>query len=227
MLIGQPPLMPPPPVRAASAPRAPDGDTVRLGQVADLSALPAEFRGRAERLPVGRFAPGREVLVTTPRRIAEVARRQIPALGAFLTDVGDDQIVVRRPVASPAIARGAPTFACARMRVSAAAGRTLTRTDLDPAACGGDPAGPWRYDQASATIRATRDLRAGEVVRAPPLTLLSSIRVGQPLRLSARFGAVTVEREVQAVQSARAGGELFVRGADGVVFATQAPEVQP
>jgi hypothetical protein len=215
------------PARATSASPAHGGDAVRLGQVADLSALPADLRGRAERLPVARFAPGQDVVVTTPRRIAAVARRQIPVLAAFLTGDSDTPVVVRRPAASPTVASEASTLACARMRVSAAAGQGLTRSDLDTAACGQAPVGAWRYDPASATIRATRDLRAGEVVRAPPRTLLSSIRVGQPIHLSVTFGAVTVEREVQAAQSARAGGALFVRGADGLVFAAQAPEVQP
>ena len=215
------------PSRASSGAPARDSGAVRLGQVADLSALPADLRGRAERLPVARFAPGQDVVVTTPRRIAAVARRQIPALAAFLTEVSDTPVVVRRPAVSPTLAPETPPPACARMRVSAVTGQALTKADLDATACGDDPAKAWRYDQAAATIRATRDLRAGEVVRAPPPSLLSSIRAGQPIRLSATFGAVTVEREVQAAQSARTGGTLFVRGADGVVFATSAPEAQP
>ncbi|MBX9813655.1 MAG: hypothetical protein K2X76_03035, partial [Sphingomonas sp.] len=46
-----------------------------------------------------------------------------------------------------------------------------------------------------------------------------AIKRGAPLTLRAMAGPIVIEREVRAVQPARAGGRVFVRDADGHVFA--------
>jgi hypothetical protein len=56
------------------------------------------------------------------------------------------------------------------------------------------------------------------VVAAPPAFAMATIRPGDRVIVSTRIGAVTIEREVTALQAAKLGEPLFVRADDGAVF---------
>src|SRR6185312_1946481 len=79
------------------------GPQVALGQIADLSGLPAALRDRAADLPVATVAPGR-TLVVSARRLAERARGLLPALSPWLPEAGAG--VVRLQGASSAATAG-------------------------------------------------------------------------------------------------------------------------
>jgi flagella basal body P-ring formation protein FlgA len=76
-------------------------------------------------------------------------------------------------------------------------------------------------------MRASRDLSVGETLPAIPAFALPAIRPGDRLRLVDRVGAVTVERQVTALQAGQAGEPLFVKAADGAVFTATSLEIAP
>jgi hypothetical protein len=84
-------------------------------------------------------------------------------------------------------------------------------------------AGVLHYDRRVGLVRAVRDIQRDEVVAAVPGFELASVRPGQKIYISTRVGSVRVQREVEAVQAASDGRRLFVRAADGAVFAVPFP----
>ncbi|MEO8113195.1 MAG: hypothetical protein ABI655_02360 [Phenylobacterium sp.] len=204
------------------------GRSVQLGDVADVSRLPAGLRGRAAALPVTEFRPGQERLVLGSRRLAERARALMPALSPWLPAAIDSPIVVRLAADRRAQAAPARSGACVRVTHAVAAGATPTKADFVPSSCEASlPPGVFRYDPRARTLRATRDLEAGETLTAVPEFALAAVHPGQRLYVQAQVGPVFVEREVQAVQSARPGQHLFVRAEDGGLFTAAFSETVP
>ncbi|MFA5503369.1 MAG: flagella basal body P-ring formation protein FlgA [Bacilli bacterium] len=117
---------------------------------------------------------------------------------------------------------------CVRLLRPVGAGEAVTVADVEPAACAiANPQRPFRMDARWGVAIAARRLTPGEVVSAPAASTLAAVRTGDVLFVSARAGPVTVERRVEAVQPARAGEPVFVRGDDGRVFRAPAPELAP
>ena len=115
--------------------------------------------------------------------------------------------------------------ACMRVETRLVAGDFAGADDLSAADCGAEAAKPgFRYDPVSRLVRASRDLEPGEIVPAVSSTLLAGVRPGQRIRLSTRIGAVTIDREVEAVRAAPVGRPLFVRAEDGKIFSIPYPE---
>ena len=202
-------------------------DEVALGDIADVTRLPPGLRERAAVLPVARLRAGQGHVVLAARRVAERARALMPALGPWLTDPTDLAVTVRR---GGPTARGATaTAACARLERPVAAGAVPAEQDLTPAACGAEPSldHTLRYDTRIGMVRAARDLKAGETVISPPAFALAQVTAGQRLHVRAQVGSVTVQRDVEAVRTARAGPRLFVRTADGAVFSARSADLTP
>jgi hypothetical protein len=98
------------------------------------------------------------------------------------------------------------------------AGAVPVRTDFQPAPCGAEASRALRYDARHGVLTAARDIAEGEVIAAPPLSLLPEVRPGDRLILVARIGTATVERQVIAAQPGRHGRGLFVRTGDGLLI---------
>jgi hypothetical protein len=99
------------------------------------------------------------------------------------------------------------------------AGALPSRSDFREAPCGDGASPALRYDAARRSLAAMRDIAAGEVVAAPPPSLLPDVAEGAPLTLVARVGTAIVEREVAAAQPGRTGRRIFVRTGDGQLIA--------
>lgn len=114
---------------------------------------------------------------------------------------------------------------CLEVLQDLATGAFPARSDFGPAAC--QPARPaFRYDPSAGLVRVARDLTTGEVVYAPPASLIGDLRPGSSLTVQSTVGPVLIERQVVVVRAIRGGG-LLVRGADGRVFSAPSPEVRP
>ncbi len=194
---------------------------VDLGDIADLRAVPAALCGRAAKLPIALFAPGRAAISFSAGRAAERARALMPALAPWL-DISDRRTVtVRRAVPPPAAGR---TSACARVQAPVAALAFVTAADLAPSPCTASAGTVLRYDRATRSLRAARELRVGDTIEAPQAFALAELPPGTKLWIEARSGPVAVRRQVEVVQPASAGRALFVRAADGEVFTAPHPE---
>lgn len=108
--------------------------------------------------------------------------------------------------------------ACMATTRAIPAGGTVSRSDFTPAACTEAPA-TLRYDARLKAARAGRALEAGETVAALPGFALPAVRSGETLHVRTQIGPVVVDREVVALQPGQPGGRIFVRTADGEVFA--------
>jgi len=116
---------------------------------------------------------------------------------------------------------------CVRAARPIPAGTVPAGDALRPQSCPEKPLMPaFRYDPNEGVVRVVRTLAEGEIAPAPPPFAVARVEPGRKLRLEAKVGAVVVEREVEAVQAGAAGESLFVRTADGAVFAVPAPEAE-
>lgn len=106
-------------------------------------------------------------------------------------------------------------LACLAAVAPIPAGTVPVRGDFAPAPCGTDAPRALHYDASRRVLAASRDIAAGEVITAPPQSLLPDVRPGDPLTLVARVGTATVERQVIAAQPGHQGRSIFVRTADG------------
>lgn len=200
---------------------------VRLGDVADLSDLPASLRSRAQAVVLLRFAPGTETLRIDTTRLVERARAQLPALTPFLRAEPGQIITIRLDGGRgtvPAIGTTAP--ACMVVVRPVPAGIAPTADDLQTAPCTTSRRRSFAYDSVSGVATATRSLSIGDVVAAISPSSLASVRTGDAYVVTARVGPVSVRRRVTAVQTARTGQAMFVAGDDGEVFAVPQPAVE-
>lgn len=109
--------------------------------------------------------------------------------------------------------------ACLAAIVPIPAGALAVRADFREAPCAGETPRALRYDAARRALTAARDIAAGEVIAAPPASLLPDVRTGDALTLIAHVGTATVERQVVAAQPGQHGRNIFVRTSDGRVIA--------
>ena len=132
------------------------------------------------------------------------------------------------PVGAQAAAASTAPSSCMIVIRALSRGAVAGTRDVAPMPC---PAAPvalsLRYDPTIRAMRAARDLSVGETLPAIPAFALPVIRPGDRLRLVAQVGAVTVERQVTALQAGQAGDPLFVRAADGAVFTATFREIAP
>jgi flagella basal body P-ring formation protein FlgA len=120
--------------------------------------------------------------------------------------------------AAAAVLLGAPGCVAAGRDVPA--GAMLSADDLTGADCRAKaPRAPLRYDRVARTLVASEAIPAGTYLGrlAPPAG--PEVRAGDVLTLRSSAGVATIERSVTALQPGRSGGKLFVRDADGQVFA--------
>lgn len=193
---------------------------VRLGEVADLSGLRPDLRAQAAATPILALRPGATATLS-PEQIGAYGRRRMPLLAQW-RPAEATKVVVRRAKPAPAAQAQA---ACVRPRQAIDPDQVLTDADFADVDCGAvaAPQAAWRYDRAAKALRADRALATTDVLAAPPAAMLAAVRPGQSVRVTARVGAVTIERAAEAVQPARAGQPLFVK-AGGRIFAVPAVE---
>jgi uncharacterized protein YbbK (DUF523 family) len=85
----------------------------------------------------------------------------------------------------------------------------------------------YRYDGTQGVSVTARAFAPGEIVRAFPEFAASMVRPGDKLELIGASAGVRIERDVTALQAARAGQRLFVKAADGQIISVRYEEVRP
>ncbi len=197
---------------------------VRLGDVLDLSALPLDVRTRTENIVLVRLRPGQTRVGFSTRRLYERSRALAPALGPWLPPGDDTAVVVRRAAAEST----APAVACMEVTRPVNRGQALPVDALEPTPCGQEVApAAFRYDGEARLLRASRALEAGKVVAAPSSLGRPAISPGDRLTLVAVVGPVRIERQVEALQAADRGDDVFVRAEGGAVFSARVGDVAP
>ncbi len=204
---------------------------VRLGEVADLSGLPPEIRARAADLQLLKLAAGAREVRISQRLLSERARAQMPLLARYMPASPVGQVTIRLDAAGDEAKRQAlaPGEPCMVVLNQIAAGVAPRAEDLQTVPCGEiRPARAFGFDPTARVARALRALPPGETVAAIAPSSLTAVRPGDAYVVTARSGPVVVQRQVVALQAAKPGKSMFVKGADGQVFTAPAPaEVQP
>jgi len=177
---------------------------IRVRDVVRDSGLTTKERGRViARLPAGAAS------VMLPRRaVAALVHRAVPRL-TFATTSG---VTVFRLAPTKAPAR-----ACLALARPLARGAAIGAADVAPAACKNATAIPARF--AAGAWRATADLALGTYLGPVRLAASPGVRKGTALQLISTAGPVRIVRPVTAMQDGHDGGRVFVRDADGDVFA--------
>lgn len=111
---------------------------------------------------------------------------------------------------------------CLKALTVIAAGTVPEDESFAVAACPSrTPAPAFRHDEVARFSRLARDVAAGEIVRRYPEFGSDVVRPGQRLTLVIKAGAISLERQVEALQPARQGQRLFVRASDGQVLSAE------
>ena len=189
---------------------------IRLGDVADLSALEPAARSRLAPRVLAVVPAGRSHITLSREALRALVRRNVPGLSVL---AGADAPLAFHVAAS---SEDRPRAGCVELARPLAEGARLSAKDLSPVDCDDKTAAaPLRFDRHDLVARADRDLAAGTYlgrVSAPPAVAVDR---GDKLTLISTAGPVRVTREVVALQTGRAGGRLFVRDSEGNV--TSAP----
>ncbi|MCJ2186997.1 hypothetical protein [Novosphingobium beihaiensis] len=115
-------------------------------------------------------------------------------------------------------ARRQPCFETAR---NVLAGEIITVSDVRKVACGSDKnAAPLRFDAGFQIFCAIVDLPAATFLGAITPAPAGSVNAGTKLYFVMGAGPVRIQRTVTALQPAKPGERLYVRGADGRSFVT-------
>jgi flagella basal body P-ring formation protein FlgA len=118
-------------------------------------------------------------------------------------------------------AAGAPQAACVAAARDIAAGEQISADLLVPVDCRAQSRGMrWaRFDRMSGSLTAREALPAGTYLGRLSTAAAPLLPKGARVTLRASSGPAIVEREVTTLQPARAGQRVFVRDAEGNVFA--------
>jgi hypothetical protein len=116
----------------------------------------------------------------------------------------------------------APQEQCLRALSAFTAGSVPQAANFAPVKCPPvRPAAAFRYDRMQGSSRLSRSIVQDETVPPFPEFDLNLAQPGQKLRMIILLGAVRIERQVEALQTARPGQKLFVRSSDGQVLSAR------
>ncbi|MGF6637625.1 flagella basal body P-ring formation protein FlgA [Paraburkholderia sp. MM6662-R1] len=205
-----------------------DGNVVRFGDVADLSPVPVALQKQAAELVVARLSESATSVAVEPRRLAEAARRQMPALTPWLS-MRDTQpaVVISGPVramsGSPSDARSAPPARCVELVRDLAKGDAITFDSVRGIAC------PQKlvmrgvhYDDKARVARAAQNLVPGDVITGIPSQRLAQVMRGERIVAVVRTGAVTVWRTGIALTDSASGRVTMIATGDHDILAIPA-----
>jgi hypothetical protein len=197
---------------AAAAPERVDvdGRAVRLRDLGGLAGFAAAARGPGADEAIATLPAGRDRIVVTRRTLEALARRAVPAVA--LGEGGPDgPVAIHRRVSA--------REGCVAAARPILAGEAIAPGDLVPADCAvGRARAPLHYRSGEGVVAAApiaAGVPLGRLAPPPP----HDVARGAELTLVSRAGPVTISRPVTALQPGRGGRRLFVRDADGAVFA--------
>lgn len=193
-----------------------------MNDIIDLSMLPASERA----------ALGPQVVVTlaSDRNIAEVnsavleswARRKVPGLRFEPAPARPVKITYGIQQANFSRSDKKPASRCSELVSPAVHGDILVQTNTLPVPCDDRlQLAPVYFDRKDGVVRAVQNLSAGTYLGQVALPDVKVIDRGREMVFVAYDGPVRVERNVRALQAAKAGERFFVTTGDGSVIATR------
>lgn len=191
-------------------------------RVMDLARLDEVERARFGGLVVATIPAGRSRLDLDSARRAALLRRRVPGRDWPLLSPGVVRFQAGAHGRAAAGTRGAR--GCFMLRQDVHAGDYLGAEDVLPAPCRDrTQIAALRFDRRVNAPLACAHLSAGAYLGRMAVRGQAIVSAGSRLRLVTRDGPVTVERRVRAMQPARMGRNLFVRGEEesGPIFSSR------
>lgn len=185
------------------------GDAVRLGDVADLTELPAQWQTLAAELTVGQLHASQAQVTVPVSSLIAAARRQVPALSTMLP-TPQDPATITLVRAQPEGLRKQPQRAvqrCLQVTDAIGAGEAIPFDRVQPVRCPAAENGAINvtYDHGNRLARAPAPLAAGDITRDISPARLAHVRRGDSVDVTTTVGAVTVERAGRVVTDAANG----------------------
>jgi len=195
-----------------------DDTTVLLEDIADVSALPDGIRAAAAHVVVLDLRPSTRSVSVDALRVAETARRQLPVLTPWLTNIAPRTIRISRRDGPSSDGAGLAARPCIELLRDLEIGSALPANQFRPVPCSGDETHrAWRYDTSAHVARANRPLRSGDIVIAPAAQRSASVIQGNVVTRDVRLGAITVTRSGITLGDTSRNRAATVRTADGSV----------
>lgn len=193
---------------------------LRVGDVV-ASDCPLLADARIRNATIAVVPTGRAHVRLTRTGLANLVHRRVPAL-ALMHDADASLVTVRAPN-EISWAHAAPCFAAAG---PIADGDALTGADIAPTACAANnTSSPIRFDRVYGVATADGAIAAGAYLGHLSVPEHRRPNDGDALTVVTTSGPARIERQVVAAQPASRGHFLFVRDADGHVFAVPLSDV--
>ena len=188
---------------------------IHVGDVVDLQCLGASDQATIGSLVIAELPASATTLSLSRAALKSLARRRVPGL-EFASDPGDADLIAFQVHAS---APGAPAATCFHTTRTIASGAIVSSQVVATGPCDDTvlTRGQVYYDKTYGVPRAATDLPIGTNLGRLSIPR-SAFDAGDRLTLAIAIGPVRIEREVEALQPATAGSDIFVRDYEGAVF---------
>ncbi|WP_155524169.1 hypothetical protein [Burkholderia sp. PAMC 28687] len=203
-----------------------DDDTVRLREIADLGALPDGWRQMAGDIAVARLRRHGNRINLSATRLAEAARRQLPALTPWLRphEIQVVTIIMREnPTSGAADSQLAATKTthCLELTRRLARGDAVSVESVRSVECQrARPIQNAHYDGAARLARAPHDLFPGDVLAAIAPQRIAKIGQGENVTTVVHSGAVTVTRSGASLADTPSGRAAILATDSGDILTT-------
>jgi flagella basal body P-ring formation protein FlgA len=201
---------------------------IRLADVADLTALPIVWRTRAADLVVARLRPEDTRVDIRAIRLAEAARRQLPAIAPWLTaDETQSVVIISRSTSAKRYAnersRAQRQTHCMELTHELSRGEAISVDGVRPVACPKDHrAQRAHYDLNARLARAPRDLVRGDILDGIAQQRLARVRQGEDVATVVQTGAITVTRTGTALADTAPGRPVILATGNREIIAAPA-----
>ncbi|WP_201644655.1 flagella basal body P-ring formation protein FlgA [Paraburkholderia metrosideri] len=208
-------------------------DVVRLGDIADLSPLPPMWQRQAANLAVARLRGTDSRTVIESARLAENARRQMPAIAPWLQVQNTQAVVIVKRSSSlenvPTGGPGAePPPRCLELLRDVAQGNAIALDSVRAVACPREAVlHRAHYDEKSRLARAAADLAHGELLPSIATQRLAQVSRGEQIRTMVQTGAITVTRTGTALTDGAHGRITVIAAGNRDIVAVPATVSTP
>lgn len=185
---------------------------IHVGDVANVQS--ADLRDRV----IATVPAERDRISLSPAAVALLLRRAVPGLAVDARSAGMVTFVVRPDT----LHRRA--MACSATRTPVAARSAIGAEQIVPVPCRGVALAPIAFDRATSQPRATAALEPGHYLGRLYVPPSDGVREGEKVSLVSSVGVVRIVRGVTTLQASH-GRRVFVRDADGQVFAVRRAEL--
>lgn len=192
-----------------------------LGQVVDLSALPAEIQSKFNDRVIAAFPIGQSPSSISSEIIKIWARRAVPLLKFEPAQGRSISVKLARAQKQKPMLNDGGKSACLAAATPIPSGTIISRHDTIDVTCRNSrAAGQIIFDRKAGFVRAANDISAGDYLGKIHLPNSKVLDGSAELVFFTQDGPVIVQRRVRALQVVQSGEQVFVATPEGTVFST-------